>query len=46
MYFAGSVWAVIAATYLLALVGQRSGPLRPVLKAAAFHDLGVLLLAR
>jgi hypothetical protein len=44
-FFSGSVWATLAMTYLLALAWQRTGSLRPVVRPATFHDLGVLFLA-
>jgi hypothetical protein len=44
-YFAGSVWMTLALVYVLAVVLHRTGPLRGVVTARQFRDLGVLLLA-
>jgi hypothetical protein len=44
-YFAESVWTTIATLYLLALVLQRTGPLREVVTEQTFYFIGSLQLA-
>lgn len=44
-YFAGSVWTLLATAYLIALVLQRTGPLRGLLTPTLFYYLGSLMFA-
>ncbi|HNQ89531.1 MAG TPA: hypothetical protein PKM73_13015 [Verrucomicrobiota bacterium] len=44
-YFAGSVWAALAAVTLIAMILKRAGALDAVLHEHLFRDLGTLLLA-
>ncbi|MEI7730437.1 MAG: hypothetical protein WCO56_12750 [Verrucomicrobiota bacterium] len=41
-YFAGSVWVTLATSYLLAVMLQAIGPLRPVIRPGTLHDTSVL----
>ncbi len=45
LFFAGSVWATLAWIFLAAAILRLIGPLREVVHARQFHDIGVLLLA-
>ncbi|HIG29780.1 MAG TPA: hypothetical protein EYQ50_19075 [Verrucomicrobiales bacterium] len=45
VYFAGSVWVTLAATYLIALFLDRSGPLKPVMGNRQYHGIAILMLA-
>ncbi|MBN2505534.1 MAG: hypothetical protein JXQ71_02450 [Verrucomicrobia bacterium] len=44
-YFAGSLWVTLATLYVLAVVLERAGPLRGVLRRRHLHDLAVLFFA-
>jgi hypothetical protein len=44
-YFAESVWTTLATMYVLVVILQRAGPLKPVITVRQIHDLGVLWLA-
>ncbi|MFO1499905.1 MAG: quinol:cytochrome C oxidoreductase [Verrucomicrobiota bacterium] len=44
-YFAGSVWTTIATVYMIAVLLQRSGPLRTVVHEETYYFLGSLQLA-
>ena len=44
-YFAASVWVTLGTVYVIAMLLQRTGPLRAVVGTRQFLDLGVLLFA-